>query len=194
MKKIFTLVYMLTFIFVFSEQVHLDAAMDPKEIEERKNEAPLQIIGDVKTDVLVQERDRSYPSQLRKMQLEIEQVIKKPNHFEKTKGDSISITYSYIPSWVQMEGGKRMDIMVGDRIEIWLEKRENGWKSAVWGDSVNHLKYVEPREEHIPEPFSKKINHIINESLPTLVMAVLGLFLGGVLVLIRRIATMRKGY
>ena len=46
-----------------------------------------------------------------------------------------------------------MDITINDVIEIWLEKGEYGWEPVLSGYSVEHIKYIEKRNEPIPEPF-----------------------------------------
>jgi|GEM_PF-7031795 len=134
------------------------AAPDPSEVEKIKSESALHVIGTVISDELIQDltKEKERPYQLRKMKLQIEEVISAKSPDQKL--DMIEVFYHYYPSWQTdlYVGDSRMDIAVGDKIEIWLEKREQGWESALGGNTVKHLKYAEDRKEPIPEPSSSK--------------------------------------
>jgi len=159
------------------------AAPPPNEVEERKNEAPMHLIGTVTTDEFFKDESISEenPRQIRKMILKLDRLIKTPEA-EEGKTD-IEVYYWYIPSWQAKEytGGDRMDIAVGDVIEIWLTEGEHGWEPALGGNTVEHIKYVEDRNEPIPEPFlhsiERKANTLFEDNLEVLVLLVLSLIL-----------------
>jgi hypothetical protein len=159
------------------------AAPPPNEVEERKNEAPMHMIGTVTTDDLFKDESISEenPRQIRKMILKVDRLIKTPEA-EEGKTD-IEVYYWYIPSWQAKEytGGDRMDIAVGDVIEIWLAEGEHGWEPALGGNTVEHIKYVEDRDEPIPEPFmhsaKRKVTTLYEDKLEVLVLLALSLIL-----------------
>jgi hypothetical protein len=131
------------------------AAMDPAEIARINADAPYHIIGEVTTDEFVEEttKEEDHPRQLRKMWIEVSDVIKAPNGLEEN--NIVEVFYHYIPSWDAHSyvGGARMDIAENDVIEIWLVEGDNGWRPALSGDSINHIIYNEDRNDHISEPF-----------------------------------------
>jgi hypothetical protein len=143
------------------------AAPPPTEVLEFKEKSPLHVIGQVEEDVLLidETEERGYSSQIRTMQLGIDKIIKKPPNLGLKSGESLNIVYSYVPSWVPMEGGAKMDIVVGDQIEIWLELGDKGWEPSYGGETVNHVKYIEPRKEPIPEPIHKRVKRNIEGNL-----------------------------
>lgn len=124
------------------------AAMDPKEIEEIKQAAPLHLKGEVVEDRLIKEID--FPGQERVMSIQVAEVSKGDQLVKS--GATIEVYYTYIPEWLQVEGGSKMDIAVADRLEIWLETEGGGWKPAASGDTVTHLFKSKERPEHIPAP------------------------------------------
>ena len=131
------------------------AAMDPAEIKKRHSEAPFHITGEVIEDEMVkelsEEKDGAY--QLRKMTIAIDEVIKSED--SEALATTVEVFYAYLPSWRASDyvGGKPMDITINDVIEIWLDKGEYGWQPVLSGYSVEHIKYMEKRNEPIPEPF-----------------------------------------
>ncbi|MET1013663.1 MAG: hypothetical protein ABWX61_04040 [Paenisporosarcina sp.] len=131
------------------------AAMDPGEIKKRHSEAPFHITGEVVKDELVkdltEEKDGAF--QLRKMTIAIDEVIK--SEATEAQATRIEVFYAYLPSWRALDyvGGKPMDITVNDVIEIWLNKGQYGWEPVLSGYSVEHIKYINKRNEPIPEPF-----------------------------------------
>ena len=151
----------ITALFVLSIIIHalfatsIFASMDPAEIKKRHSEAPFHITGEVIKDEMIkdlsEEKDGAY--QLRKMTIAIDEVIKSEDSEAQAK--SVEVFYSYLPSWRAREfvGGKPMDITINDVIEIWLDKGEYGWEPVFSGYSVEHIKYIEKRNEPIPEPF-----------------------------------------
>ena len=105
--------------------------MDPSERKKRNSEAPYHVIGKVTSDELFKDltKEKGAPYQLRKMTIELEEVLKKPS---STNVDvlAIDVYYSYIPSWRALDyigGHQPMDITVNDVIEIWLREGEYGW-------------------------------------------------------------------
>ncbi|MBA2176424.1 hypothetical protein H0266_16115 [Halobacillus locisalis] len=164
------------------------ASMEPSEIEEIKRQAPLHIIGTVKNDSLTEDlSDQSTsPEQLRQMKLRISKVVKKPDEVDLSINDSFDVIYTYIPSWVAMNGGKKVDIYEGDQIEIWLERGEHGWEPASGGDTIDHLTYVENRSEPIPEPWTHWIKETFREYIGVVVMSMFVLAIIMVLFLTRR--------
>lgn len=159
------------------------AAPPPNEVEERKNEAPIHLIGTVTTDDFVKDESISEenPRQVRKMVLKVDRLFKTPEA-EGGKTD-IEVYYWYIPSWQAKEytGGDRMDIAIGDIIEIWLAEGEHGWEPALGGNTVEHIKYAEDRNEPIPEPFlhsiERKATSLYKEKLEVLVLLVMSFIL-----------------
>lgn len=129
--------------------------MDPAEIKKRHSEVPFHITGEVIEDVKVkdlsEEKDGAY--QLRKMTIAIDEVI--TSDVSEAQAKTVEVFYSYLPSWRAREyvGGKPMDITINDVIEIWLDKGKYGWEPVLSGYSVEHIKYIEKRNEPIPEPF-----------------------------------------
>jgi hypothetical protein len=164
------------------------AAPPPTEVLEIKEKSPLQILGEVEADDLLKDKsqERGYPNQIRSMQLRIEKIIKKPTNLDLISGDSLNVYYSYVPSWVHMDGGAKMDIAVGDKIEIWLELGEMGWEPALGGETVNHVKYMEPRKEPISEPLYKKARRIVKGNLEYVI------FVGFVLILLYMVVISQK--
>jgi len=141
------------------------SSMDPLEIKKRNSEAPFHVIGKVTSDELFKDltKEEGAPYQLRKMTIELEEVLKKPS---STNVDvlAIDIYYSYIPSWRALDyvgGHQPMDITVNDVIEIWLREGEYGWEPVLSGDSVKYINYVEERNEPIPEPLLHSFIRII---------------------------------
>jgi hypothetical protein len=149
------------------------AAPPPNEVLEFKEKSPLHVIGEVKKDELLKDEteERGYSSQIRTMQLMIDKIIKKPTNLGLKSGESLNIVYSYVPSWVPMDGGAKMDIVVGDQIEIWLELGDKGWEPAYGGETVDHVKYMEPRKEPIPEPIHNRVKRNIEGNLELVIFA-----------------------
>lgn len=141
------LLFILTFTCTFSMTAW--AAMEPSEVEKIKKEAPVQLIGTVIDDKLVKELPEQH-FQERQMQIQVEEIKKHAPNIEVPS--SIWIDYTYIPEWLEMEGGRKMDIAISDRIEIWLEPTANGWQTVLSGDSVHHLSKASKRPEHIAAP------------------------------------------
>jgi hypothetical protein len=152
------------------------AAMDPKEIEEIKQAAPLHLKGEVVEDRLIKEID--FPGQERVMSIQVAEVSKGDQLVKS--GATIEVYYTYIPEWLQVEGGSKMDIAVADRLEIWLETEGGGWKPAASGDTVTHLFKSKERPEHMARPFSEAVSGFWTE-MPLL--GIVSLILGTVLVL-----------
>ena len=165
------------------------ASMEPSEIEEIKQQAPLHIMGTVKNDSLIDDLSdqSSYPNQLRQMTIHLSQVIKKPADADVATDEPLDISYTYIPSWVEMDGGKKVDIYEGDQIEIWLEQGEYGWQPASGGDTIHHLNYVEDRSEPIPEPWTHSIKHTFSEYVGIVIMSMFVLAIAAVLFLTRHL-------
>ncbi|WP_456278409.1 hypothetical protein [Bacillus sp. AK128] len=141
------------------------AAADPIEVEEMKRNAPVQLIGKVVEDELDRDLtvDQKY-SQIRRMTLQVHQIIKAPYEIE-----TVDVFYTYIPAWQanQYAGGNRVDVVVGDVIEIWLETGKDGFEPVLGGDTIEHLAYVKDRVEPIPEPVSHQVRREVNQWLDT---------------------------
>lgn len=159
------------------------AAPPPTEVEERKREAPLHLVGTVIVDEEFKDisKDEEHPQQIRKMSLRVDRLVKGS---EKVKDKtSIEVFYWYIPSWQSKEyiGGERMDIAVGDVIEIWLKNGEYGLEPVLGGNTVEHIKYAEIRNEPVPEPFmhqlQRKFSFYSTEYTEVFVLLVLSLIL-----------------
>jgi hypothetical protein len=166
--KILFILFMLLNVYLFLITASsIFAAPPPSEVKEIKEKSPLQVIGEVEADVLLKDesQERGYPNQRRTMFLRIEKILKKPTNLVLKSGESLNIVYSYIPSWVPTVGGAKMDIVVGDKIEIWLKLGEDGWEPALGGETVNHVKFIEPRKEPIPEPIYNRAHRTIKENL-----------------------------
>lgn len=142
------------------------AAPDPNEVEAIKQAAPIHLIGTVIEDEMLEQIDDSnFPHQERKMVLHITSIVK---GLEETDArSSVEVHYMYIPSWLEMEGGARMDIAKSDKIEIWLKKEAGVWKPALSGNTVVHLYKNENRPQHmLPPPTS--IPNFIKSKLSTI--------------------------
>ncbi|REJ10938.1 hypothetical protein [Halobacillus trueperi] len=160
---------MLLFIALFIPATTY-GAMDPEELKEIKMEAPLHLVGSVESDVLVKDLSTDdSPKQLRKMRLSVQEYRKAPGSINRER--SIEVFYTYIPSWVAMAGGSKMDIYEGDEIELWLEKGKYGWEPAAGGNTVEHLSYVKDRKDPIPEPKAHAGKEMFNENLGVLFMS-----------------------
>lgn len=150
------------------------AAMDPEEIKEIKEAAPLHLQGEVIKDKLI--RETHFPGQERIMSIRISEVHKGAQLAEPD--NTIDVSYTYIPAWLEAEGGARMDIAVSDRIEIWLKEENGTWMPAASGDTVTHLSKNEERPEHMPQPFPQKTLRHIEIPLFAVVALILGITLG----------------
>ncbi|MGO1057891.1 hypothetical protein ACTL32_02040 [Planococcus sp. FY231025] len=162
------------------------AAMDPEEIKEIKQAAPLHLRGEVSEDAFIKEID--FPGQERVMSIKVAEVLKGSELVHP--GETIDVFYTYIPHWLEVEGGAKMDIAVSDKIEIWLVSEESTWKPAASGDTVTHLFKSEERPEHMVQPFTDVASGFIDE-IPLLVYVILSLAatLGLVSFLSARLAT-----
>ncbi|WP_272479992.1 hypothetical protein [Aquibacillus koreensis] len=170
------------------------AVLDPSEVEEIKQDAPLHIQGEVTEDALLynlNEKSNS-PTQIRMMTLEIDKFLKQPIDLRLSKGDTLDVHYSYIPGWVQMAGPSKMDIMPGDRIEIYLEEGQSSWEPALSGSTVEHIHYVEKRTEHVPEPFTHWFQHKVEEYTGYFVLAGMSLVTMFMIMVIRKLVQFRK--
>lgn len=159
MKKMLTLLCLIVAVGIILKTATSLAAPPPTEVEERKKEAPLHLIGTVTADEKFKDisQEEEYPQQIRRMSLRVDRLIRGSNEV-KEKTD-IEVFYWYIPSWQSNEytGGERMDIAVGDVIEVWLTDGEYGLEPALGGNTVEHIKYAEIRKEPVPEPFMHQI-------------------------------------
>lgn len=171
------------------------AAPDPSEVEEIKQAAAAHVIGEVIKDELVEQKDdANFPYQERKMTLQITDVLKAAEGIQSNT--AIEVHYTYIPSWIVMEGGARMDIAVSDKIEIWLDSDETGWKPALSGNTIVHLQKSEKRPEHIKAPPLSKLQ-LIEDRLSELPLAFyvfipLFIFLGIVAFISSKISAFRQ--
>lgn len=151
--------------------VYVIAAMDPEEIKEIKKAAPLHLQGEVIADTLIRETD--FPGQERIMSIRISEIHKGAQLAEPD--NTIEVSYTYIPEWVEAEGGARMDIAVSDRLEIWLKEENGVWTPAASGDTVMHLSKGEERPEHMPEPIRQAaVNFFTEMELPLIIGLLLG--------------------
>ncbi|MGA9228480.1 MAG: hypothetical protein WB217_19220, partial [Mesobacillus sp.] len=161
-RRLLIMVFIMPLVVFFVNEIICVASPPPTEVEERKNEAPLHLIGTVTADSMFKDitKEEDSPQQIRKMSLDVAKLIKAPS--EEKSISEIEVYYSYIPAWRSGEyiGGQRMDITVEDVIEIWLEKGENGWEPVLGGNTVEHLKYVQNRNNPFPEPFLHAITRI----------------------------------
>ncbi|MFC4410150.1 hypothetical protein ACFOZY_06815 [Chungangia koreensis] len=164
--KIFTrMLAVLTVSFLFlSFGSTASASMEPAEIREINDQAPYHLIGTVTEDKLIQQLSvsKKSPSQLRMMTIELMELNRAPTN-EPLR--TIEATYTYSPPWVSRDGGKGMDIAVGDVIEVWLDEGEFGLEPAIGGDSVQHVFYVKERPIHIREPITSKALHVTESFL-----------------------------
>lgn len=163
--KIKWMLAVLTVSFLFlSFSTAAFSAMDPAEISQINEKAPYHLIGVVVEDKHIKQLSESIdsPSQLRTMTLEIMELNRWPTN-EPMR--TIEIIYTYVPPWVSREGGKGMDIAVGDVIELWLDVGEHGLEPALGGDSIQHIFYAEKRPVHFPEPITSKALHVADSFL-----------------------------
>lgn len=188
------LLVVLVFLLLLLMVSPVYAAMSPEEIKEIKNNAPLQITGKVTKDVLLHDssEEKSYPSQIRKIRLQVSKVIKKPSDFSLKAGESLDVFYTYVPSWVETIGGAKMNIIEGDKIEIWMERGKNGWEPAAGGDTVNHLHYAEPRKGPIPEPFVHGIMRNVTDNKVNIINGIFAVLSLVILFLILSVAFQKR--
>ena len=159
------------------------AAPPPTEVEERKQEAPLHLIGTVTTDEKFNDisKDEEHPQQIRRMSLRVDRLVKGSDVVKEQS--AIEVFYWYIPSWQAKEytGGERMDVAVGDVIEIWLKNGEYGLEPALGGNTVEHIKYADIRNEPVPEPFmhqiQRKFSFYLREYTEVYVLLILSIIL-----------------
>lgn len=155
MAKIWTIVFFMLAAF---PAIAL-AAPDPNEVEAIKQAAPVHLIGTVIEDEMLEQIDDSnFPYQERKMVLQITSIVKGLE--EADASSSVEVHYTYIPSWLEMEGGARMDIAKSDEIEIWLKKEAGVWEPALSGNTVVHLYKNEKRPQHMLPPATTMPNFI----------------------------------
>src|SRR5690606_34913761 len=103
MAKIWTIVFFMLAAF---PAIAL-AAPDPNEVEAIKQAAPVHLIGTVIEDEMLEQIDDSnFPYQERKMVLQITSIVKGLE--EADASSSVEVHYTFIPSWLEMEGGARM--------------------------------------------------------------------------------------
>jgi hypothetical protein len=162
------LIYRGVFIFIYIVMVSkisstVFAAMDPVEVEKRNAQAPYQISGKVTSNVLHKDvtDNVKHPKQIRKVTIEISDVIKAPTGLEEN--NTVELFYHYIPSWDASEyvGGAIVDFAIGDVITIWLSKGEYGWEPTIGGNSIHHITYSESRVDYVPEPFLHKLTGMV---------------------------------
>lgn len=146
------------------------AAMDPQEVEEIKQAAPLHLRGEVSEDAFIKEID--FPGQERVMSIKVAEVLKGPELAQP--GETIDVFYTYIPHWLEVEGGAKMNIAVSDKIEIWLVPEGGSWKPAASGDTVTHLFRSEERPEHMAQPLTDVASGFF-DGIPLLVYVILSL-------------------
>lgn len=92
-------------------------------------------------------------------------ISKKPVQLILQINHTFTVQYLYIPSWNKSEyaGPARVDITNGDIIKIWLDKGENKkWGPTLSGNTIEHIRYTDKRNEPISEPTSHRIIQIIS--------------------------------
>lgn len=94
----------------------------------------------------------------------------------------VDVYYTYIPEWLVIEGGAKMDIAVSDQIEIWLAAEGAEWIPAASGDTVSHLFKSENRPEHMAAPKKTLFEtiHVYFAEMPLLgyIVLILGITFG----------------
>jgi hypothetical protein len=173
--------YVLLFIcLTIGIGINVSSAPDPLEVDEIKTNAPVHVIGTVKEDILYKEKSKEdgIHFQIRQVVLEVSEIKKQNDSLQK----KLDIFYHYIPLWQAdlWSGGERVDIAVGDKIEIWLKKGEYGFVPALGGNTIKHLTYMEERPEYIKEP----IFHYFTRTLLDLWKLNQGYFILGILLLL----------
>ena len=179
MKKIHILSGLLLVVGIILVTATGLAAPPPTEVEERKKEAPIHLIGTVTVDEKFKDtsRDEDYPQQIRKMSLRVDRLVRGSNDMKEKS--TIEVFYWYIPSWQANDytGGKRVDIAAGDVIEVWLTEGDYGLEPALGGNTVEHVKYAEVRKEPIPEPLShflkRQLSHYLTKYIEAVVLFLL---------------------
>jgi len=138
------------------------AAPDPLGVEKAKANSPLHLVGTVVSDELYEDLtvQKERPLQIRQMTLKVQQIQRSP--FSQPV-QRVEVYYHYVPSWASYSGGRRMDIAVGDIVEIWLKNGQYGWEPALSGETVKHIKYTKNRPEWIQEPFWHRVNRTTRE-------------------------------
>jgi hypothetical protein len=126
-NALISVIFSFILLFMTIPEMKPNAAPPPSEIEKAKQESPLHVIGTVTSDQLYKDitEEKETPVQIRKMNLDVKRILKAPTTETFT---TLEVFYTYTPSWQDYlyTRGKRMDIAVGDVIEIWLKKGEYG--------------------------------------------------------------------
>lgn len=150
----------LLLIVLFCLQLQAFAAPPPEEVERKKAESELHIIGTVVSDQLVEtvEETEEMVKQIRQAEVVIDQLIHNASGVTLAEGDKISIFYTYIPTWISMVGNRQFYLYPNDHIETWLVAEDGNWKPIFGGVTVDHLSLAGDRKEPYPEPFQYNMN------------------------------------
>lgn len=154
------------------------AAPPPSEVADAKEKALLHVTGSVTENIFIRDlsEERSYPSQTREFSLVIEAIHNQKEGLNYVPGNTVKIQYTFIPKRVNMNGPAKVDVTVGDQIEIWLDKEDDQWISSVSGNTINHMIYVEDRPKYMKEPAVNVVKMFLKEYLPLILVSSLVIF------------------
>lgn len=137
------------------------ASPPPSEINSRKDEAPLHLIGIIQEDELLTDltTDPDHPKQYRTITLLVTDLLKKPNELSLQKGEAFSVNYHYIPSWSSSDysGSNPILISPGDVVEVWLTYRNSKWEPVLSGYTVHTITSTGNYKDFVQEPFLHKL-------------------------------------
>jgi hypothetical protein len=157
-------------------------ALSPQVVKEAKEKAPLHLIGVVQSDATYRDLSAKFghPLEIRKMTLQVKSLSKKPSDLTLAAGDTVDVYYDWYPASEQMTGGVRIDVLVGDELELWLKKGQDGWEPALGGDTVHGIKLVQPRPTTaVPLTTSERLYDLWHTYwVPILFIAIMGIFAG----------------
>lgn len=155
--RLYQILLLLLFIFVWAPSGL--SAPDPIEVEERKQEAPLLIDGEVMEDILLEGFDKEQ-TQYRRFSVKIEQLYQNTFPISLEKGQTINVRYHYLPTWGDYVGGGSIQLVKGDQVKLWLEKKDNHLTPILGSYGVEFIIKNGPRIEHIKEPIAHKVSRV----------------------------------
>jgi hypothetical protein len=158
------------------------AAASPQAVKQAKLHAPLHVTGVVQADATYRDLSAKFghPLEIRKMTLSVKSVSKKPNDLTLVAGDQVDVYYNWYPTSVPMTGSARIDVVVGDELELWLKKGQDGWEPSLGGDTVQGIKLVQPREATaVPLTTSERMYELWHAYwVPIVFIAIMGICVG----------------
>lgn len=181
--RLYQILLLLFLFFAFIPNVL--AAPDPIEVKELKSKAPLYIEGVIVADVLLEDLKKDQ-TQTRKISVEMEEIYQNTLPSSFRKGQIIEVQYHYLPTWSDYVGGGSIQVKKGDKVKLWLKRKDSTFTPILGYYGVEVLKKNGSRIEHIQEPFLHKIQRVWWVSWLNYSPVIIFLFLSIVLIIILR--------